>query len=299
MMQELRNEAIHYEPVKKQPELRRIHELATDLLQKIKANPEESTGIPHSEWTLFNASFGGARGELVTLTSDTGQGKSTFAWNWLKDMVHAKNVNSCLFSLENPMSDICEIFARMVIPKNPRDLEPKEVGEITKTWALWPLWYFDERGMVEEDHMVNALYYAIQQKGCRFIVIDHLDYVKKAWNGRNESYVIGDFVRRLASIAHGENVTILLIVHPSKLNKPGVKTREVGMDELKGSSAIKQESDTVLNIFRPDPMKNHTYLRFLKIRKYLYGKSIGGKIQFSHNFDSQELWEMSAGLEYD
>lgn len=96
--------------------------------------------------------------------------------------------------------------------------------------------------------------------------------------------MVGDFLRRLAGLAHEYNVAILLIVHPTKTGEKGLKNREIGIDEMKGSSSIKQESDAVFSLFRD---KDFTYLRFLKIRHHLYSKYLNAMIAF--RFDQTNL----------
>ena len=296
--EELGPNAINYQPEEKPPDLRPIAEMLEYLAKRKMAGTRDIIGLPTKRWSVFNQSFGGARGELVAVTSETGEGKTTFTRNWIFDVVDGCGETACLFTLEDPIQSTSEVLAQMAVGEDIQYMTDAELTKAGKKFDEWKLWYLNHRGMLPEQHLYNAIYYAVQQLGCRFFVVDHLDYIEKSWGHRNESYVIGDCVRRLAGIAHKENVTIVLVVHPAKLQTRGVRSREVGADELKGSSSIKQEADAVFTLYRPDRQKSDVYLRFLKIRNHRFGKNMMGRIKFALDPTNLLLNEVSSELEF-
>lgn len=270
----------------------------THIIKRMGQKPEEVSGFPHSEWLGFNKHFGGSRGELITVTADTGVGKSTFVRNWVLDTV-TQGRKALLMSLEDPMGQVTECFAQMISGKDILLFNDADASKVGKKLAEMPLYYLDHQGPLKESQATQVIDYAVDEFGVNFIVLDHLDYIEKDWHNRNESYVIGDTMRKLAGKAHSLNVTIVLIVHPAKTNVKGNLIREIGLDELKGSSSIKQESDAVFGIFRPDPQVAMAYLRFLKIRNHRYSKSVQGKIKFGFDPQSLSWWEVNGELEWD
>lgn len=278
-------------------EIRHIKERFSHVIRRMRQSEREIVGHPHSTWLGFNQVFGGARGELITITADTGVGKSTFARNWLKDTVE-QGRRALLVSLEDPINAVTECFSQMIARKDIRDFSDDDAKTVGESFLKWPLYYLDHQGPLSESLLAKLLDYSVEELGVNFIMIDHLDYIEKEWSRRNESYVIGDTMRRLAGKSHQHDITIVLIVHPAKLDVKGTAHREVGLDELKGSSSIKQESDAVFGLFRPNPQVAEAYLRFLKIRNHRFSKNVKGKLRFGFDPVSLEWWEVTGSLEW-
>lgn len=277
----------------------KIGELFNDIVERFGEKREAILGHPTTNWSAFNATFGGARpGEVITLTSETGTGKTTFALNWMMDAAQS-GVACFLVSCEIPVSMVAVQVAQMIAGKRFSRFGKEDLAPVSAVLDTLPIWFLDRHGMIEEELLYTAMSYAHKEFGCRFMVIDHLDYIiKERQQWQNESYVIGDTMRRLCGKTKEIEATSLVIAHPAKLNQPGVKRREIGLDELKGSSSIKQESDAVFGIYRPDPEKNVTRLRFLKIRNHEFGRFTGGTLRFSFNPESLVLSELSTGVEW-
>lgn len=287
-MKELDSEEIsNFKPTSRDSsKLKHGRETLSDFIYTIKNKSQKLAGIPTKYWKLFNLAFGGLRPELIILTAETGNGKSTFARNWFQDCMHQK-IPSCLISLEESIDSCMRSFAHMEVGKPARLFNDFDITAWATALEGFPFYYLDKRESVQEDFLIKTLYYAIEKYGVKFFVIDHLDYITKKWGSRNESYVIGDFLRKLAGVAHAYEVTILLIAHPSKLSVQGDKRREVGIDDLKGSSSVKQEADAVFSLFRESIGNQQTYLKFLKIRNEEFSKNQYTKILM--NFDSKNL----------
>lgn len=285
-------------PQKPPPEIVHIKERFTHVVKRMRQDKSNVLGHATRHWLGFNKAFGGARGELVTVTADTGMGKSTFVRNWLLDTV-GQNRPSLLVSLEDSINQVTECLSQMITGKDVMDFDDQDARSVAQQFNEWPLYYLNHQGPLKEDILLDLIDYASEELGTKFIVLDHLDYIDKSWSGRNESYVIGDTMRRLAGKAHENEVCIVLIAHPAKMNVKGNLQREIGLDELKGSSSIKQESDAVFSIYRPDPTVAESFLRFLKIRNHRFSKNIQGKIRFGFSNENLSWWEVTGELEYD
>lgn len=256
-----------------------ISELATDMIFQMKTDPTEYLGVTVDDWPNFTKCFGGARGELVTITADTGMGKSTFLRNWIFQLV-SKGVPCMLISLEDHMRAVIRVMQQMITGLQFSALSEDEIGEVIRWMSKTPLFYLEHQGVVKHNFALKLIDYCGQVLKTKFVVIDHLDYCAPEWDRRPETYVIGDFLRQLSGRAGRYNMTVALVAHPAKRGLKGDETMEVGLDELKGSSSIKQESASVLALHRPEKDTGVTNLRFLKIRCPEYGKFTGARIAF-------------------
>jgi len=274
-------------------------ELFSELIHAWKKDPRMLEGFPTLNWPAFNQAFGGARpGELIVVTADTGMGKTTFAVNWLMDFCRTKRAGF-LVSLEIRWAEMARKIAQLISKKPLKKMTQEDLAGVGDILQHTPLWYFDANGPQRVDFLLKAIKYAAFEKNCQFIVVDHLDYlIRSVRSNEPLSYVIGDTMRQLCTVAHQTDATILLIVHPSKLESKGIGRREIGMDELKGSSSIKQEADAVLSSYRPNPNENETIIRFQKIRGMSHSRNTMSFLRYSFEPDSGQWLETSTKPEW-
>lgn len=270
-----------WRPKPKSASIIHISSLTDSFVSTWKSKPENIFGVPTSKWLKFNKYHGGMRHkELVVLTADTGLGKTTFAMNLMLDLAN-QDRGVFLASLEIDIETIFETLAGMISGKSIRDMTKNDVTSFLLVAKDLPIWALDHHGLLDEGLLIKAIEYAAEEKKCEFMLVDHLDYIVKARNQvQSEAYVVGDTMRRISGTARKTNTGILLIAHPAKLQEKGAKTREVGLDELKGSSSIKQEADSVWGLHRPNMGEATATLRFLKIRNRHFGMNRNQVINF-------------------
>ncbi len=269
-----------FKPEMEKLKIRHISDMVDDLIKNMRDHPDKYLGLPVPTWPLFSTAFGGARGELVSITAETGVGKSTFARNWLFEMVNAGH-RCLLVTLEDSMASVIRVMQQKITGQTLKNLTDDRVGLAIRWMKKNPLFYLDHHGTIGADLAIRVVEYAGQKLGVKMLVIDHLDYCVHRWDSRPEAYVVGDFVRSLSTQAIKHNMAIVLIVHPAKRGIKGQQIPEIGIDELKGSSAIKQESASIFALHKPDPEIPDIELRFLKIRCPEYGKYVKSKITFT------------------
>src|SRR3990167_8351579 len=81
-------EIVNSKPATEEHRIKHVRELINLILGQYLSNPKKIYGFPTQLWPIFNSAFGGLRpGELITITGDTGIGKSTLAMNLLMDSV--------------------------------------------------------------------------------------------------------------------------------------------------------------------------------------------------------------------
>lgn len=276
-----------------------ISDLFGTVIEARRADPQSLIGYGARKWPCFTECCGGFRpGEVISLTADTGVGKSTFALNWLLDSVF-QDRRCFLISLEERWQATALRLATMTLERNFMKADDIQVGTIGTLWRDAPLWLLSAHGPQKDELILRSLEHAAKEKGCMFAVIDHLDYIERTYRPQEgDSAIIGHFMRRLCGVAHACEMAIVVICHPKKLETRGLQNREIGMDEMKGSSSIKQESDMVFSLYQPDRGKNDTILRFQKVRSPRYSRNTGAFVRFHFNYDSLWLEERSTHAEW-
>lgn len=277
-----------------------ISELATEFTEVVRRPDSERYGLKTDAWPVFDSTFGGCRpGELISITGETGKGKTTFAIAWLMQLV-LKKIPVLIFSLEMTLEDIVMSLAQVILEKNDFKIGENDIGTFVDLTRDMPVYIVehDER-MMQDEMIAKTIGYAQEKFGVRVVLIDHLDYIEKtnvgAW--KTQDIIIGDTMRLLCRAAISSKVTVMLIVHPRKLGVKGVESREIGMDELKGSSSIKQESSAVFSIFRFDDDQTLMRVRYQKIRARGFSANVGGCIHFRYLFERSRFIEQSPSLE--
>lgn len=272
----------------------------------MQTSPEERRGYPTREWTVFDSAFGGARSELVVVTGDTSQGKSTFVRSWLIHYVNQK-IPCLMLTLEESFAKVAKRLARYITRLPYDEIKGDALALVGQVFKDWPLYYLDHEGRLDAKFARRAIQYCVAKYGVKFVVIDHLDYLTKNYSaGKSETYVIQESMQDLASLADRHRVCIVALCHPSKTGMrattkkaTGDKCREINMDEMKGSSGIKQEASSVLSLWRLKRGFPEAYVRLSKIREDEFSENEGGKILFSFDRNSRTWIETGEGLERD
>lgn len=217
-----------------------------------------------TKWKALNDHFGGIRPhELTILTGETGAGKSTFAAN-LGYLLAKGNYPVLIASFEmKPVPMIKKMLSMETgIPFNDLDKKRFEAG-LTRISRL-PIHFVDVYGEISMDQLKDAVYYARRRFGIQVVILDNLHFFLK-YSGDQERQAIDQTLRNMKAWAMELGIHILLIVHPTKLTYDG---KVVHLNDLKGSSGLKQLPDNVLSIWRPPPeeKKKEVVIHILKIR---------------------------------
>ena len=219
------------------------------------------TGIP-----MLDRKLGGLyMGQLIILTGERGEGKSTFASQIATRAIQA---GYGVFFYSGELRDFYfsawfdqQIAGPDYVNARQEDGGDKEYsvrGECLpyiEEWYAGRMYIYDNdilaAGSGEEETLLETTETAIKQYGCRVIFIDNLmtavedDMANDIWRLQTA------FVRGLAIMAKRFNVLIILIVHPKK--RSGY---EFSNDDVAGSSNITNLADVVIRYMRPKATEN-------------------------------------------
>ena len=194
---------------------------STDIAARIKASDDEEswlTGFPSVDKLLR----GFRPGQLVVVTAATKSGKTSWCVQ-VTDQMAAAN------PLWLPFEESADELVRKFIESGqsvPHFVTPSQMRGDAVAWV--------EMKIVE----------AVAKFNTRVVFIDHLHFMIR--RSHNLSAEVGFVVRELKTIAKRWNVVIVLIAH---LRKTDVE-QEPDLDDLRDSSFIAQDADTVIILWR-------------------------------------------------
>lgn len=175
-----------------------------------------------------DAMDGGVRGgELVTLSGQSGIGKTSYAL-WLTKKLNDSGIPVLWFTYE----------------MNPWYLKEKleKLGGTEDMNIYVPI---DHNGKSVE-WIEERIKEGIEKYACKVVFIDHLHYLIPTNQEMNSSLLIGGIARKLKTLAVKTDSIIFLIAHMKRL----MKDEKVTVDAIRDSALIANESDYVYLIER-------------------------------------------------
>lgn len=243
-------------------------------------------------WRDFDSLLGSLRSnELTILTGETASGKTTWASN-LGYRVSKNNRSVLIASFEMKPLTILKKMAQMESGKPFFDLSRKELDVSLKAISESPIYFVDCYGEIGLRELKDCIYYGRRRYGISLVILDHLHFFLK-YSADHERQAIDQALRDIKSWCMDLDIHVVLIVHPTKL---AFDNKEVGLNDLKGSSGLKQIPDNVLSIWRPrgeDNLKNPQSEVSLNILKVRDDSGDEGEVFFSFDKRSQSYKESS------
>lgn len=235
-------------------------------IDDIYAQKELVKGIQLNGWNEFNKHMGGIREQEVTIiTGETASGKTTFAINILYQLcMQEKNV--LIISSEIPAPKVLVKIINIHTGKPLYELTEDEYSKCILELSEKNIFFVKVHGKMSMQDIRNHLNYANRKYNVKYALLDHLHFFVEAGS---ENFVqdIERFMRNIVAVSFESGMSIFLIAHPAKLgNTQGVVT----LNDIKGSSSVKQDSHNVLTLCRMTDEESDTshpvIVSFLKIR---------------------------------
>lgn len=231
-------------------------------------------------------------GEVITLTSGSGMGKSSFArelaYGWGHSLGYKVGMAFIEESVEETMLDIAGLHLNKRIRQYPETTNQDEKGKaLHEVFDNDTYYLYDHFGSAEEDSLLNKLRYMITVEECNFIILDHLSIVVSGMEGEgDERKTLDRLMTKLKTLAKATGAVIVVVVHLKRKEGKGGKTHEEGgrvtLGELRGSGAIAQLSDTVIAFERDQQGDNPNIVtvRILKCR-FTGDTGVAGHLEFN------------------
>ena len=255
-----------------------------------------STGLSSLDSMIGGFFFG----QLILLTGERGEGKSTIASQFGTYAIKAGY--SCFFYSGELVNWYFKAwFDAQVAGLTHMNKKVSDLGFVTysvdasvendmEKWYQDKAFIFDSGNLAErKTPLLDVIKTAIRQYGCRFIVVDNLmsAMVDDVSSDQYQQQTV--FVNSLAKIAKQFNVVVLLIAHPRKKQVEGFDN-----DDVAGSSNITNLVDVVMRFARPKgkdvpPDTEQRMLTVLKNR--LTGKTNRQGIELFYQQGSRRISE--------
>lgn len=154
-----------------------------------------------------------------------------------------------------------------------------------------PLYFVDVYGEIGLQELKDAVFYTKRRYGVQFVVLDHLHFFLR-YSGDHERQAIDQALRDIKSWAMELDIHVVLIVHPTKLT---YDNKVVHLNDLKGSSGLKQIPDNVLSIWRPRGESDSTNEIILYLLKVRDDAGDEGKVILTFDKRSQSYSDLGPG----
>ena len=212
---------------------------------RLLGNSPDKIGVLTKGFPSFNKRIGGLRkGEITVITGETGSGKSTYALNLLYDLMN-QDKKVLIISTEMKAETIVGKFYSMHLNCPYYSLGLEEINNAESWLGKKTLLFVDIHGELSISSIEEYMEYVKRKYDIGFVLLDHLHYFLKTSD--NMVQEIESFMRGLVKACLKTDMNVLLIAHPSKLKN---ESGQVRMNDIKGASAIKQDTHNILTIWR-------------------------------------------------
>jgi KaiC/GvpD/RAD55 family RecA-like ATPase len=219
---------------------------------EVLKNPQKLRGLPTGYQELDDLWKGMRDGDLIVISGDTNVGKSFFCQNIILNLTRL-NKKAMLFSLEQPVEEMVERFMMLDSGLDYQgEVAKSEKGAINLMLKAGtkleekPIYFYTGYDKLEPKLLGEVTEKAVRDFGCEIVIIDHLHYFVIG-DRKQRTTEIGDIVRYVKLLARKYSIPIILVCHIRKLETDG---KMPTMEDLKDSSAIKQDADIVALLYR-------------------------------------------------
>ena len=232
-------------------------------------------------WAKLNEKTYGMRtGELITLTSGAGMGKSSIMRELMHHMLKNTNDNVGILALEENTKNTAfnimsvEANARLYINEIRKKYKQEELDKwFDDTIGTGRFFAFDHFGSTSNDEILARVRFMAQALDCKWIFLDHLSILVSGQEEGDERKSIDVLMTKLRSLVEQTGVGLLLVSH---LRRPSGDAghengKEITLSHLRGSASIAHLSDSVIGLERnqqadDEVASNTTTIRILKNR---------------------------------
>ena len=246
-------------------------------LWDLVSTTETFDSVPFPFQGLNDMTHGLRKGELVTICSGSGMGKSSIVREILFDLVQRGYKCGGLFLEESVKRTALGLMGLAInkplhlnhvaetVPKE----ELREAFEATA--GTGRLMLYDHFGSSQIDMIMDKIKF-MAANGCDFIFLDHISMVVSGLETTDERKLIDVMMTKLRTLVSRFNIGLIAVSHLKRPDGVALENgRAIDLSLLRGSSSIAQLSDSCLGLERDQQAdrpedRNKTKIRVLKNR---------------------------------
>ena len=253
--------------------------IAGSTLWELVSTPLKDSEVQYPFDGMNKMMHGIRFGELITLSSGSGMGKSQILREILFHILQKTESRvGCLFfeeSLRKTAQSIMSLAAntRLHIPTEAEKVSDERMrSAYDQTLGQDRMFFYQHFGSTDIDNVVGQVRFMAKALDCKYVFLDHLSIIVSAQQGGDERKALDEIMTRLRMLVEETGIALFAVSH---LKRPDGKGHEEGgntsLSQLRGSAAIAQLSDMVVglegNRQHDDPKeRNKTHVRVLKNR---------------------------------
>jgi len=261
-----------------------------EQVEELWREGEKGKGLQLTNWSKVNEKLGGLRpAEITVITGDSGSGKSTISLNFVIDLI-AQDKGILIASTEMQVRKVVSKLFTMHAQKPFENLTTEEYEKCVEYFSIKNIFFIDVHGHLSIEHIDNCMSYVKRKYGVEYVVLDHLHFFLENEGSDRTTAEINNFMKKLVIITLKTSQHAILIAHPAKLNNQEGKVK---MNDIRGSSSIKQMSHNVATVWRnreteeygnSKQVTNEVVIDFEKVRD---DSGTGGKIILYFDYKAQ------------
>ena len=295
-----------------EPKISNVKDLSTVKNVDLNSLERVKTGI----YDIDRATGGLVMGEVVILTGERGQGKSTFLSQMLCSVLDQTDPDGNQYSVFVYSGELTDQFFKRWLDfqlAGPENIETtmneynekdysisNEIVERITEWYKGRIYIYDNSVIPDEDVnmtdlLISTIEQVIRQYGVRVIAVDNLMTALESIMSQNDLYLgQSQFVGKLKKLAMKYNVCIIVVAHPRKSPYVTKTKRELDNDDVSGSADVTNKADIVLTCSRDKDQDGINHIQILKNR--LLGRLRMGKndITLLYSEKSRRMYAMPA-----
>ena len=263
-------------------------------LLELVTTPEPPNDYDYPYQGLNKMLHGIRRGELVTITSGSGSGKSSVCRDICANLL-SQNVRVGYVALEesNRRTALGLMSAALGKAYHLGEHTREELTEAyDNTLANWNLFLFDGFGSFDPDIIYNRIEYAAAGLDSKIVFLDHLSILMSGLEG-DERRMIDQTMTRLRSLVERTGISLFLVSHLRRgsTDEGHEEGKRVSLSQLRGSAAIAQLSDACIALERDQQSNDPDSTTTVRVLKNRYSGETGVACQLKYDLQSCQFHE--------
>lgn len=248
---------------------------------------ELDLGIQSGELGFLNSHLKGLRkGEFTVVTGGTGSGKTTLLSQLSLDYSQ-QGVRTLWGSFEVQNHTLLQTML-LQFSKTHLYSQMERYDYFSDRMQQLPLFFMNFYGATDVDQMMSTIEYTIYKYDINLIVLDNLQFfIGTQASGYNKFDLQDQVISRLRSIATEQQVHIMLVIHPRKVDEK----EDLQVASVFGSAKATQEADNIFII-----QNRHKY-KELQLRKNRFSGDMG-EVFLGFDKDTKRFIESNPPLLY-